>query len=313
MFLFILLLAKLLPLYALIMLGFIAGKFLAVKKESIAALLIYIVAPVVVFNGVVATKISASALSLPVLFFGAACLICLSFYFLASWVWKTSEKNVLALAAGGGNVGYFGLPVALALFGEAQLGVAVLAILGIILYENSLGFFITARGQHTGRQALIKLLKLPPIHAFFIGLAVNIYHISLGSAVFDIITSFRGAYTVLGMMLVGLGLAGVTRASFDYTFTGFAFLAKFIVWPAVMGLVVFIDWKFLHMYNPVIYKVIFLMSVVPLASNTVAFAAKLNTHPEKVAVTVLLSTLFALFYIPIFVALVFPLADKLVY
>lgn len=309
----IILLFKLLPLYALILLGFIAGKFLEVKKESIATLLIYIISPVVVFSGVYTTKISLATLSLPVLFFGLACLICLSFYFFASLIWQTSEKNILAFAAGSANVGYFGLPVALVLFGDSHLGIAVLCVLGIILYENSLGFFITAKGQHSGKQALLKLLKLPSLYAFFVGLAVNTLHLPVGTAVFDIIASFKGAYVVLGMMLVGLGLSAVSRASFDWAFTGFAFFAKFIAWPAVIGLVVIVDYKFLHLYNPMIYKIILLMSSVPIAANTVAYAAKLNTHPEKAAVTVLLGTLFALFYIPTFVAVVFPLIDKLVF
>jgi predicted permease len=49
-----------------------------------------------------------------------------------------------------------------------------------------------------------------------------------------------------------------------------------------------------------------LMSIVPLASNTVAFATKLGVHPEKSAITVLASTLFVLFYIPLFVTFIFP-------
>lgn len=307
MSIFLTLLIKLLPLYGIVVLGWIAGKYLDVKKESIAPLLIYIIAPIVVFNGVITTPLNKATLSLPILFFILACILCLAFYFIGKLIWPGSEKNILAFTAGTGNTGYFGLPVVLALFGDQLLGIAVLSILGFVLFENSLGFFMTAKGQHSGREALMKVLKLPALYAFFIGLIVSVSNIHLVPTVVDAITSFRGAYVVLGMMLVGLGLSQVTKASLDYAFTGVAFFAKFITWPLVVGLIIFLDIYFFNLYSSEIYKIMLLMSIVPLASNTVAFATKLNTHPEKAAVTVLLSTIFALIYIPLFVALIFPL------
>ncbi len=44
------------------------------------------------------------------------------------------------------------------------------------------------------------------------------------------------------------------------------------------------------------------MSIVPLAANTVAIATELKTYPEKASVAVLMSTLFALFFIPLVVS-----------
>ena len=307
MSIFLTLLIKLLPLYGIVLLGWIAGKYLGVEKESIAPLLIYIVTPIVVFNGVITVTLNKATLSLPILFFFLACCICLAFYCLGKLIWQGSEKNILAFTAGAGNTGYFGLPVVLTLFGDQFLGIAVLTILGFVLYENSLGFFITAKGQHSGREALMKVLKLPALYAFFLGLVVSVSNINFASTVVDAINSFRGAYIVLGMMLVGLGLSQVTKASLDYTFTSVAFFAKFIIWPLVVGIIIFLDIHFVHLYSSEIHKIMLLMSIVPLASNTVAFATKLKTHPEKAAVTVLLSTLFALLYIPLFVALIFPL------
>jgi predicted permease len=57
------------------------------------------------------------------------------------------------------------------------------------------------------------------------------------------------------------------------------------------------------LYDDKVIDVLLVLSVTPIASNTVAFAAKLKAHPEKAALTVLLSTLFALVYIPIFVSI----------
>jgi predicted permease len=296
---FILLLFKLIPLYLIIALGFVAGKYLKVSKESLASLLIYIIAPLVVFHGVYTTKLTGGTLLLPVVFFVFACVICLGFYGLGKIFFADSTKNILAFASGTGNTGYFGLPVGLAIFGPQALGPVVLCTLGTILFENTLGFFITARGEHSAREAFFKLIKLPTLYAFLLALAVNFSGIALGQGYMDFAQLFRGAYTVLGMMIIGLGIAGVVNFEFDFKFISLAFLAKFLVWPLFMLGLIFLDSGVFGLFSPFLHKIMFLISIVPIAANTVAYAALLKTHPQKAAVAVLLSTLFALVYIPI--------------
>ncbi len=300
---FLALFFRIIPLYLVILLGFVAGKYLNVKKEALASLLIYIIAPVVIFNGVITTKISISTLSLPILFFILASLTGMIFYKLAKFIWTDTTKNIFGFAAGSGNTGYFGLPVAYAIFPSELIGPVVLSILGFILFENSLGFFITARGHHTVKESIIKVLKLPTIYAFFLGLIINLSGIPLGQIYTDTVANFRGAYTVLGMMIIGLGLADVRGFKFDLKFTGLTFLTKFIWWPLMVYGVIIADNMVFRIYNPSIHKVMILMSIVPLAANTVAFATELKAQPEKASVAVLLSTLFALFYIPLIASL----------
>ncbi|PIU37239.1 transporter [Candidatus Roizmanbacteria bacterium CG_4_8_14_3_um_filter_34_9] len=296
---FLALLYKLIPLYLIIGLGYLSGRVFKVTKESIAPLLIYIIAPIIIFNGVVTTKLNISSLSLPILFFILACFICLLFYFIGKTFWKDSTVNILAFTAGTGNTGYFGLPVALILFDKNLIGLVVMSILGFVLYENSLGFFITAKGHHTIKESLIKVMKLPAIYAFFFGLAINLSKIPLNQIYIDTISNFKGAYTILGMMLIGLGLASIKEFAFDFKFVSLTFLAKFIIWPLIVMLVVWVDNITLQLYNTSIHKVMILMSIVPLAANTVAFATELKAQPEKASLAVMLSTLFALFYIPL--------------
>lgn len=300
---FLTLIAKLIPLYLIIFLGFIAGKYLNAKKETLASLLIYIIAPVIIFNGVVTTKINISSLSLPVLFFLLACFSSIVFYKLAKYIWKDTTSNILGFTAGTGNTGYFGLPVAYAIFSQDLIGLVVLSILGFVLYENSLGFFITARGHHTVKESLMKVLKLPTIYAFFLGLLVNLSGVHLGQIYTDMISSFRGAYTILGMMIIGLGLSGITSYKLDIKFTGVTFLAKFLWWPLLIYGVIIADSQIFNLYDASIHKIMILMATVPLAANTVAFATELKAQPEKASMAVLLSTLFALFYIPLVASL----------
>lgn len=299
MFVFLALVAKILPLYFLIALGFVAGKYLQVSKESIAKLLIYIIAPVVVFNAVFTTPLTLEVLALPVLFFILCCLICLLTYKFTQFLWPDCTRNILAFAAGSANTGYFGLPVTIALFGPEAAGLAILSTLGFILFENTLGFFITARGQFGVKQSLVRLLGLPALYAFVLAVLLNWSGLQLGQIYVDFATLFKGAYTLLGMMLVGLALASIKKFEFDLKFISVAFGVKFVVWPLVMLGIIFLDNTYFQFFTQAIHQVMLLMAIVPMAANTVAYATELKAHPEKASLAVLLSTLIALIYVPL--------------
>jgi len=63
----------------------------------------------------------------------------------------------------------------------------------MILFENTLGFYITARGHHTIKEAAIKVAKLPAVYAFVLAVILNLsgWHLTGGLA--DLASSFRGA------------------------------------------------------------------------------------------------------------------------
>ncbi|MFU8797922.1 MAG: AEC family transporter, partial [Gammaproteobacteria bacterium] len=208
--------ANLLPLYAIILIGFIAGRLLKnTRWESIATLLVYVIAPVVVFFGIMSTPLNASKLSLPFIFFFICCALCLLFFFTVCKLWPSPERNILAFASATGNTGYFGLPIALFLFGEEAFGIGVLIALGFILYENTLGFFITARGHHTTLEALSRVLRLPTVYAFILAVILNLSGVTLHSSLITLGINFRGAYFILGMMMIGLGVAQLKTLKLD--------------------------------------------------------------------------------------------------
>lgn len=297
---FLTLLVKLIPLYAMIFLGYIAAHRLRAQKETIGKILIYIIAPIVIFSGTYTTKITVANLALPVIFYIICSCIALLFFGIGHYVFKQdSTKNILAFAAGAGNTGYFGLPVAAALFGEQAFSYMVLSILGFILYENTLGFFLAARGNHTHTESMMKVVRLPTVYAFFIGLFLNYFQVDLGSIATTTIGHFKGAYTLLGMMIIGMGLATVKIHHIEWKFISLTFLAKFIVWPLIVLSIIILDKTVLHFYSPLVYNIFILLAIVPLAANTVTIATELNVHPDKASLAVLFSTLFALFYIPL--------------
>lgn len=298
---FYLLFLKIIPLYLNILLGYLAGRFFGVQRDSIAKLMFYLINPLIIFNGVLAIKLDASILSLPFFTLTISCLLCLLFYFLARKVWKDNSANLVAFNAGSGNMGYFGLPLAIILFDNQGEGIYLMSILGITLYENSLGFYVAAKGTHSAKECLIKILTLPSIYAFIAALALNPLHLPIPEPFADFMCHIKGAYTVLGMMIVGLGLAALTSLKIDFKFISLTFFAKFVVWPIIILSFIYFDKYYLNLFDQAIYGPLALLSIVPLAVNSVVIASILKMPVEKTAAAVFLSILFALIYVPIMI------------
>ncbi len=297
------LLGKLAPLYCLVFVGYIAGKYFRISSTLIAKVLVYVLIPVVTFTGVASIKISLGVISIPILFFLLCWLVSVITYYAAGFFWQGSTRTIVGFAAGSGNTGYIGLPVAIALLGQNVVGIVTLALLGTTLYMNSVGLFRLARGHYTVRDSLVKILKLPVLYAVLLGLLVSKLGIILGESYHSVVSGFTLAYVILGMALIGLALAKIRKYSFDFKFISLALLAKFLLWPALVLALIVIDSHTFELYDPSLHKVLILMAIVPMAANIVTYATLFKVQAEKAAAAVFITTLFSLFYIPIIAAL----------
>lgn len=297
------LLYKLLPLYVLIVLGWIAGRFLEVRGNYIAGMMLYILTPSVVFSGVMAAPLSPEVLALPFITF-VLCALVGHLHLLIARRWLSdASANLIPLAVATGNTGYLGIPVALLLFGEEGLGVYVLCMLGTVLYENSIGFYLAARGRFTIAHCLKKVLRLPSLYAFFLATLLNLNGFSIPEIAEPLFANLRGAYSVLGMMIIGMSIISFRGLAGDPRYTALAFFGKFIAWPILAVLFWWFDSNGPQWYDQQVYQALFLISITPVAANTVVIAHVLKLSPAQAAGTALLSTLLALFTIPLMIAL----------
>ncbi|QCF26880.1 AEC family transporter [Hydrocarboniclastica marina] len=298
------LLLKMLPLYATVALGWVAARYLDVSGRNIANLMLYILTPSVIFGGVIIAPLSAGVLMLPLLVW-LACAVIGQIFLRTGHRWLGDERaNILSLATCTGNTGYFGIPVALLLFGQEGMSIYIICMLGTTLYENSLGFYIAARGRFPARECFQRVLRLPSVYAFLVAAALNLMELGIPGFMQPLFDNLRGAYSVLGMMIIGMGIGSIGGWIGDRRFTALAFTGKFLAWPALVAFAWAIDTAGPGIYDPQIYRSLFLMSIMPIAANTVVFATLLELHPRQTAGTTLLSTMFALVYIPIMAALV---------
>lgn len=295
---FFLLSGKLLPLYVLIVFGYLAAKRLHVTPKPIAALLIYIITPALAFYGTLRVPVTAATLAFPVFCYLLAATIGISAMLVARRFWNDGTDALMPIACGTGNNGYFGIPVAVALWGDAILSPLVLAIMAVNIFEHTLGVYFAARGQYSVRDALYKVARLPLVYAWLSGIAARLYFGGVPPLIQPTLESFVGAYNILGMMLIGLGLSQSYGGQFDKKLLSFLFAIRFLAWPLITGLIIGADIFFFGALDDLSRKALLLLGIVPLAANVVAWAAHFNIHPGRFATAVLLTTLTAWISIP---------------
>lgn len=298
--LFFILLSKISPLYANIIIGYILTRYLKVRRDYVAFILIYILGPIVIFFATLSIEINLQLLFLPIFVFVFGSSI--AFYILHKYKndWKDASINTLAFTCGTGNTGYFGIPLAMILLSPENANIFIFATLASLLYENTTGFYVTAKGSFTARQSIVKIIRLPLLYAFIAGLTLNFSGVEIPEFVIPYFEIIKWIFGILGMMMLGMGMKGFNlEEDMDKKYIKIAYFFKFVFWPATILSIIFVDKNFFGLLNKDIYDVLFLFSIVPLAGNTITLAVLLNAKPQKASFTVLLSNLISIIYIPI--------------
>src|SRR5690554_4205493 len=294
-------------LLAYIALGWLAARRLAIDPRPIATLLIYLVAPLTFFRGLVQGGPTPDYLLLTLAAFLVSSLLALAVHRLTRHRFAPQESALLAFSAGTGNTGYFGLPVAMVLLPPEGVTPYLFCVLGVTLYEFTVGFYLSARGQFSARESLAKIVRLPLIYAFLAALVLSGLNMTLPSALMESLAVFPATYTLLGMMIIGMTLGRVAIREIDLRFLTGCVAVRYLLWPWLM-LVLVLLLQALTPLSSDLALALLLLGIVPMAANVVVVAMELGIKPEKGALAVLATTLAAPLLIPVYLPLLVRLA-----
>lgn len=285
--------ARSLPFVFFALIGVVAGKRFALDKTSFTKLLLYFVSPLVFFETTWGSGIGFASLGLPVGMAVVASVLAIAAYrgsqrFLGM---GSPDSNLMGFAMGSSNSGYFGLPVAAALYGESFLPHWALVIMGFTFYEYITGVYITARSHFSIKASIQKLLQLPALYAYALALTLNEFGIARAAWTSPTSVYLRGAYSFLGLLVLGLGLADLNFKNIDAKFLLKSFGLRFLAWPiasvlVILGLGVTPDSN--------VFKAFSLVAFLPMAANGVVIATELKASPHKIAGAIALSTIASL-------------------
>jgi predicted permease len=292
---------KILPLYFTILLGFIAGKALKTDRATIANFLLYIISPIVVLNGLLSVQKIEKLIFLPFVTYFISCCLCWIVYEVTVLFFSDNLRNIIAFSSGSSNTGHFGLPIAMMLVDTETVGIYILAYSGVILFENTYGFYIAAKGNFPAIYCIKRTLLLPTLHAILIAFAMKALSLNFAQEFDTFFVNLRGAYVTLGMATIGLGLSTIKRLEIDWKCISITLVVKYVLWPILTLTLIYLDAHYCDIFNDKVHNAMLILSIVPISVSTMVVGSVLNYPAEKLAVVVLLNTLAGMIYIPIVV------------
>ncbi len=275
--------------------GYVIGRVLRLGTKDLSALLIYVISPVVIFVSILQSPADWSYFAYSLGSYVTASTAGILAYALGRRLWSDARANLFGFAGGDGNTGYFGLPIVFAIFSAEQAAVAVFIVIGVNIYTFTVGYFISAKGVMDTRQSLRRIARMPLLYAAFLGVIFKTFNIVVDPTLLSSLDNFKGAYSVLGMMVIGISLATFPKLEADWKFLLWTLGWKHIIYPA-LGILVF---AFIFPMPPELLVIIVLMLSTPMASNTVVIASHLGVHPERAALAVMTSTVTAAITVPL--------------
>jgi len=290
-----------LPIFAIILTGYISGRRGLLGPTSSTALngfVFYFALPVLLFKAMAQVD-TATVLNGPYIatYMGGQVIALVIGMMIARGFFRTSwpEAATHGTVAIYGNVGYMGIPLVLAAFGEAALPPAIIAtIINAALNIAILTAFIET-GQHRGRggnavrDVAFALIKNPILIAPVLGFIWSLSGLPLPAPVItygDILGAAAGpcALFSLGLFLVGKplseGIAEVTSMT----------VIKLLIHPlATWGLAVF-----LLADQPRWFTICILMAALPTGANIFILVQRYNIYVARTSTAILASTVLSL-------------------
>lgn len=291
------LMLNMLPVLAASGAGWVLGRTQTLDIRTLGCIVIYAIAPVVNFDAVLKAPMTGVMLALPVAAFVIGSANSILTYALAKRCLPRGEQVLfVASAASSANTLYYGLGLALAVLPAAMIPAFCVAAIGLSVSESIFGYYFLARNNFTWAMALRRVARLPVLSAVALALLCKLMMAtdSLTAMLAPLAGYCRGSLILVGSMILGAALASNQQLRFHPRLTALVLLTRHLLFAALVVLVLALDAHSAHLI-PESYRTIFLLfALMPIANNSLTFAATLGLPTEAICSTILVSNAVAI-------------------
>lgn len=196
-----------------------------------------------------------------------------------------SHRSIYLAAATVGNTGNLGIPLGIALFGEASVPFTSIINIANVLFIYTFSVYFFAKDKFDFKDSLISIIKIPAIWFAIIALLINYFQISIESNINRVLEMGAYASIVLQLIIFGIYMSEIKVKTINWNLSLNIVFIKHILLPAVgLAVILYFD------MNPYISAILFMELMVPLAVNNVNLAALYNCKPHDTTAAILLTT-----------------------
>lgn len=286
---------KTLPFFALIGLGYWAGRTRFFTEEATAYLTKF------VFYFALSAMIFRFSSSLEIgqlldwTFIKAYLAATATVYVIATGVSmmrgvSVAEAAVEAQCSVIGNIGFLGIPMLALLMGPGAVApIIIMLSVDLIVFSSLIVILITgSRGNGLSlgilKTVILGLVKNPMIVSVVLGLAWSSWNLLMPAPAEEFLTLLGAAATPGALFAIGASLASKSAERMSVAATISAF--KLFVHPAAVALAAMVIWP----VEPFAAKVMVAAAALPVAGNIFILAQHYGVAPQRVSAAILVST-----------------------
>ncbi len=298
---------KTLPFFALIGVGYVAGRTQFFTREATAYLTKF-----VFYFALSAMLFSFTAnLSIPEIFDARLAI---------GYLWGTAFVYGLAMAvaflrgvdaptaaieaqcAAIGNTGFLGVPMLALLMGQAAVGPIILVLtIDLIVFSSLLVIIVVGSRQGKMDLAIFRtvatgLIKNPMIAAMALGLLVSASQLPIPTPINEFVTILGNAATPGALFAIGASLAYKSAERLEIA--GWLSFCKLILHPLFVAIGVY----FLFPADPFQASVVVSAAALPVAGNVFILAQHYGIAPQRVSASILISTTLSILTVSFVIA-----------
>ena len=274
------------PVFLIILVGYIIGRFKKINIQPMIDLIVYIAGPCLIFSSISRSDIDLADF-FTIALSAAGVILILAFLVFVILKAVKSERAGLYLPMTIGNTGYIGYPVALFAFGIAGLSRAVVYDMIGSLFLYSLGIYII---HH--KNELKEIFKVPLIYAVVIGLLFGLLKIPVPEIIFKPVEMIGMVTIPLALLILGYKLTEIKISSAKTA----AFASLFKILGGFLAALLIVK---IFSISGLARNIILLQAAMPSAVMSMILTAKYNRDAELVASVVLITTVLSIFTIPL--------------
>jgi predicted permease len=217
---------------------------------------------------------------------------------------SVAEAAVEAQVAVIGNVGFLGIPMLVLLLGEAAIGPVMLVLaVDLIVFGSLIVILIT--GSRDGRMSLgvlrtvgLGLLKNPMIVSIVLGLTVSALALPIPAPVNEFMSILGGAATPGALFAIGASLA--TKSAERVSVALWLSTCKLVLHPASVAFAALV------VFPVAAYPagVMIAAASLPVAGNVYMIAQHYGVAPQRVSASILISTAVSIVTVSVVISVV---------
>jgi len=298
---------KTLPFFALIGVGFVAGRTRFFPEEATAYLtkfVFYFALSAMLFRFSANLSLSEifDARVLAAYLWGTAAVygIAMAVAFLRGL--DTQTAAIEAQCAAIGNTGFLGVPMLALLLGQQAVGPIILVLSTDLIVFSSL-LVILVVGSRQGKMDItifrtlaIGLAKNPMIVAIVLGLLVSAASLPIPDPVNEFLATLGAAATPGALFAIGASLA--SKSAERLQIAGWLSFCKLVLHPAFVAAGAFVFFP----TDPYKAGVIVSAAALPVAGNVFILAQHYGIAPQRVSAAILVSTTLSILTVSLVIA-----------